>query len=177
MEGELSIRSFEAGDQEQARWLILQGLGEHFGYIDETLNPDLEDIPHNYILAGHVFVVACMGRELVGTGALISHGEGISEMVRISTRKDYRRQGIGQAIVTYLVNVARLRGDRRIIVKTNASWHDAIHLYKRLDFVEYGRTAPGVGLELLLAAPEQGASAAKIWPKTWRVELEWLSKG
>jgi GNAT superfamily N-acetyltransferase len=157
MEGELRIRSFEAGDQERARQLILEGLGEHFGYIDETLNPDLDDILHHYLGAGHVFVVACMGRELVGTGALISRGEGISEMVRISTRKTYRRRGIGQAIVISLVNVARQRGDRRIIVKTNASWHDAIHLYQRLGFVEYGRTALGVGLELLLTAPEQGA--------------------
>src|SRR5258708_23019567 len=107
MEDELYIRSFEAGDQEQARWLILEGLGEHFGYLDETLNPDLDDILHTYLRAGHVFVVACMGRELVGTGALILHGEGISEMVRISTRKTYRRRGIGQAIVTYLVDVAR----------------------------------------------------------------------
>ncbi len=154
MEDELCIRSFEVGDQEQARWLILEGLGEHFGYIDETLNPDLDAILYNYLRAGHVFVVACMGREVVGTGALLSHDEGISELVRISTRKDYRRRGIGQAIVTSLVNVARQRGDRRIIVKTNASWHDAIHLYKRLGFVEYERTAPGVGLELLLAAPE-----------------------
>jgi GNAT superfamily N-acetyltransferase len=157
MEGELCIRSFEVDDQEQARWLILEGLGEHFGYLDETLNPDLDDILHTYLRAGHVFVVACMGRELVGTGALILHGEGISEMVRISTRKTYRRRGIGQAIVTYLVDVARQRGDRRIIVKTNASWHDAIHLYQRLGFVEYERTALGMGLELLLTAPEQGA--------------------
>lgn len=157
MEDELRIRSFEVGDREQARWLILEGLGEHFGYIDETLNPDLDDILQNYIIPGHVFMIACMGREMVGIGALILHGEGISEMVRISTRKDYRRRGIGRAIITYLVNVARQRGDRRIIVKTNASWHDAINLYKRLDFVESGRTAIGVGLELLLAAPEPEA--------------------
>ena len=156
MEDELSIRSFEARDQEQARWLILEGLGEHFGYLDETLNPDLDDILHTYLRAGHVFVVACMGRELVGTGALILHGEGISEMVRISTRKTYRRRGIGQAIVTYLVDVARQRGDRRIIVKTNASWHDAIHLYQRPGFVEYERTALGVGLELLLTTVTHG---------------------
>ena len=158
MEDELCIRAFGAGDQEQARWLILQGLGEHFGYIDETLNPDLDDILHNYIVPGHVFVVAYMERELVGTGALLPHGEGISELVRISTRKAYRRRGIGQAIVTYLVNIARQRGDRRIIVKTNASWHDAIHLYTHLGFVAYGHTALGVALELLLAAPEQGAA-------------------
>lgn len=86
-----------------------------------------------------------MGRELVGTGALILHGEGISEMVRISTRKTHRRRGIGQAIVTYLVDVARQRCDRRIIVKTNASWH-----------VEYERTALGVGLELLLTTVTHG---------------------
>ena len=156
MEGELYIRSFEAGDQVQARWLVLEGLGEHFGSIDETLNPDLDDILHNYIRAGHVFVVGCMGREIVGTGALINRGEGISELVRISTRKDSRRRSVGQVIITSLVNLARLRGDWRIIVKTNASWHDVITFYKRLDFVEYERTALGVSLQLLLAALEQG---------------------
>lgn len=71
MEHELSIRSFEAGDQEQARWLILEGLGEPFGSIDETCNPDVDDILHHYVRAGHVFMVGCMGREIVGTGALI----------------------------------------------------------------------------------------------------------
>jgi GNAT superfamily N-acetyltransferase len=168
MEGELCIRFFEVGDQEQARWLILEGLGEHFGYIDETLNPDLDDILHNYIIPGHVFMIACMGREMVGTGALIFHGEEISEMVRISTRKEYRRRGIGRAIITSLVNVARQRGDQRIIVKTNASWHDAINLYKRLGFVESGRTALGVSLELLLAAPEPGAEADRHHHQAWR---------
>src|SRR6266567_3840142 len=108
MEGELYIRSFEAGDQVQARWLVLEGLGEHFGSIDETLNPDLDDILHNYIRAGHVFVVGCMGREIVGTGALINRGVGISELVRISTRKDSRRRSVGRVIITSLVNLARL---------------------------------------------------------------------
>jgi hypothetical protein len=41
----------------------------------------------------------------------------------------------------------------RIIVKANASWHDAIHLNKRLSVIEYGRTARGVGMELLLVVP------------------------
>ena len=156
MEDGLHIRHFEVGDQEQARWLILEGLGEHFGYIDETLNPDLDDILHNYIMAGHVFLVVYIGRELVGTGGLILHDEGISEMVRISTRKDYRRQGIGQSIISSLVNTAREQGSRRIIVETNADWYDAISLYKRLGFVEYRSTRDAVHLELLLDTLEQG---------------------
>src|ERR1700751_3223459 len=98
MEGEFTIRFFAMGDQEQARWLVLEGLGEHFGHIDETLNPDLDDLLHNYIEAGYVFVVGCVGQEIISTGALILEGEGISRLVRISTRKEYRRRGIGQAI-------------------------------------------------------------------------------
>ncbi len=34
----LYIRTFEVGDQDQATSLILEGFGERFGYIDETLN-------------------------------------------------------------------------------------------------------------------------------------------
>lgn len=156
MVDELHIRPFEMGDQEQARWLILEGLGEHFGYIDETLNPDLDDILHNYIALGHVFLVASIGEELAGTGALILHEKGISEMVRISTRKKHRRRGIGQSIITSLVTAARERDMRRIIVKTNISWHDAIHLYKRLGFVAYECTQEAMSLELPLDILEQG---------------------
>ena len=155
MEDGLHIRHFEVGDQEQARWLILEGLGEHFGYIDETLNPDLDDILHNYIMAGHVFLVAYIGWKLVGTGALIFGCEGRSEMVRITTHKGYRRRGIGQAIITSLLNTARAGGNKRIIVKTNASWHEAIRLYKRFGFVEYGCTTDVVKFELLLDILEQ----------------------
>jgi hypothetical protein len=66
----ITIRPFEARDQQAARQLILSGLGEHFGYIDESLNPDLDEIMANYVTAGHVFIVAHSGEQLLGTGAL-----------------------------------------------------------------------------------------------------------
>lgn len=40
----IKVRPFETRDQVAARKLILSGLGEHFGFIDERLNPDLDDI-------------------------------------------------------------------------------------------------------------------------------------
>jgi deferrochelatase/peroxidase EfeB len=43
------VRDFKRQDQENARLLILAGLGEHFGFVDETINPDIEDIEKNYI--------------------------------------------------------------------------------------------------------------------------------
>lgn len=36
----LRSRSFEPCDQDAARHLILAGLGEHVGWIDETRNPE-----------------------------------------------------------------------------------------------------------------------------------------
>jgi hypothetical protein len=36
----------------------LAGLEDHFGYIDHTCNPDLEDITTSYIQAGDIFFVA-----------------------------------------------------------------------------------------------------------------------
>ena len=68
----IHIRPFVPHDQIAARQLILNGLGEHFGWIDETRNPDLDDIAANYIQHGNVFVVAKLGGALVGTGGLIT---------------------------------------------------------------------------------------------------------
>ena len=150
MESILQIRLFQAEDQRAAREVILVGFGERFGFINEALNPDLDDIMHTYIAAGDIFVVGYAGTELVATGALVKLEDELSEMVRISTRKDYRKRGIASAIITKLIDLARQRGDRRIIMRTNLEWEDAINLYKRLGFTEFGRTPHGVGLELWL---------------------------
>jgi hypothetical protein len=68
----LRIRSFQARDQKTARQLILAGLGEHFGWIDETRNPDLDDIAANYVDRGSTSLVAEIDGKLVGTAALIA---------------------------------------------------------------------------------------------------------
>jgi len=150
MEGELQIRLFQAEDQQRAREVVLVGFGERFGFINEALNPDLDDILDTYIAAGDIFVVGYVGRELVATGALVKLEDELSEMVRISTCKEYRKRGIASAIIRHLIELARQRGDRRIIIKTRLDWEDAITLYKRLGFTEFGRAQYGIGLELWL---------------------------
>jgi GNAT superfamily N-acetyltransferase len=144
---DLILRPFQAADQDAARRLILAGLGEHFGHIDESLNPDLTDIQATYIAPGHRFVVAWIGEERVGTGALrIAAPEG--ELVRISVSPDYRRRGIGQAIVAHLIDWARQQGLARLLVETNNDWYDAINLYQRFGFIEYNSDETNVYLSL-----------------------------
>lgn len=145
------IRPFGAADQEAARELILAGLGEHFGTIDESLNPDLTDISATYLAPGHLFIVAEVGGELAGTGALRWHGVTEGELVRISVGSRHRRLGIGQALVAYLIGAARRAGLARLLVETNLDWSDAIRLYERFGFREYDRDAISVYMCLDLA--------------------------
>ena len=136
------MRPFEARDQAAARALILQGLGEHFGQIDETLNPDLNDIATSY--ATGVFLVACDGDEIVGSGALTPREDAVAILSRMSTAATHRRRGVGRAVLTRLVEAARERGCSRVVLGTNADWADAIAFYVAFGFVRdaayaYGR--------------------------------------
>lgn len=145
----LTIRPFHPADQVAARRLILGGLGEHFGFIDASFNPDLDDIWRHYVLAGATFAVAEVDGELVGTGALVAEatgGQAAGRMVRVSVSAEYRRLGIGRRLVNYLVEAARRRGYRQLVVETNHDWHDAIRLYRACDFIEYGRDEESVHL-------------------------------
>ncbi|HEY3342419.1 MAG TPA: GNAT family N-acetyltransferase [Anaerolineae bacterium] len=148
---EILFRPFQEYDQAAARALILQGLGAHFGFIDETLNPDLNDIAAHYIRPGHLFLLAEMEGQIVGTGALINAAPKVAQMVRVSVCHAQRRHGIGRAMVTQLVQAARRHGYRRVQVETNKDWFDAIGLYRSCGFNEYARDDVSVYMALGLA--------------------------
>lgn len=141
------VRPFAQGDQHATRALILHGLGDRFGFIDETLNPDLDDIAAHYLAEGHHFLVALCQQTLVGTGALLLQSDQIGQIVRVSTDRAYRRQGIAFTICLQLINLAHQHGLSRLIVETTCDWSDAIRLYQKLGFVEYQRVRRGVSLE------------------------------
>lgn len=144
------MRPFAATDQQAVRQLILAGLGEHFGMIDETRNPDLNDIQTSYITAGNTFLVVEIDGQIVGTGALITEDEQRGRLVRMSVATAYRRQGIGQALVAALVERAKERGFRYLVLETNQGWKDAIGLYRHCGFSESARTGGLIHMELQL---------------------------
>ncbi len=135
----LLIRPFAAADQAAARRLILDGLGEHFGYIDETRNPDIDDILGQYIDSSQTFIIAEMEGVVVGTGALIRETAQTGRVVRMSVAREMRRMGIAQALMARLIEIARERGYTRLVLETNSGWDDAIGLYQRCGFREYHR--------------------------------------
>ena len=140
--------------------LVNDGLGEHFGVVVESFNPDLDDIAAHYIADGHVFIVAEHAGTLAGTGGLLCEPDGTTgQVVRVSVRHDVRGQGIGSAIVEHLLAVARERGLRRIWMETNVDWITAIRLYEACGFREYARQDGLVFLEREIEPPSASKGA------------------
>jgi len=128
----IKIIPFHTNDQVEVRQLILDGLVEHWGFLDETKNPDLIDIATSYAEA--TFLVAWLDGRIVGTGALLPRSSEEAEIVRMSVKKENRRQGIGRRILQALVARARDQGFKRIILETTASWDEVIKFYLRFGF-------------------------------------------
>jgi enamine deaminase RidA (YjgF/YER057c/UK114 family)/GNAT superfamily N-acetyltransferase len=149
----LLIRPFVAADQEAARALILSGLGEHFGFIDETRNPDIDDILACYIASGQVFIIAEIAGALVGTAALIREAAQTGRVARMSVAREMRRKGIAHALMARLIELARERGYTRLVLETNSGWADAIGFYRRCGFRAYDRADGLTHMALDLTTP------------------------
>ncbi len=150
MPPDILIRPFAPADQPAARRLILAGLGEHFGSIDETRNPDVDDIQRYYVERGNPFLVAELAGDLVGTAALLREDAATARVVRVSVARAFRRQGIARSLVARLLADARSRGFTRVLVETNLDWGDALGLYRALGFEEYARDDESRHLALAL---------------------------
>lgn len=129
---DLVIEPLTPADQPAARALILAGLEEHWGWLDPSLNPDLDDMLTSY--AGAVFLAAKLDGALIGTGALIAKNEGVGRIVRMSVDKAHRRGGVGSRILRALLDEARALGYGKIVLETTETWDDAIGFYLRNGF-------------------------------------------
>ena len=86
---------------------MLQGLAEHFGFIDPSLNPDLHDIESSFITAG--FFVAEYDGNVIGTVGLLFESRR-ARIVRMSVDKDHRKTGIASALLARSVEATPSRG-------------------------------------------------------------------
>lgn len=126
------IRPFRPEDQIPVRKLILNGLSEHWGWLDPRKNPDLVDIG-SYFEDG-LFLVAEYNGEIVGTGGLLQGGDGRAQIVRVHVAEHCRRMGLGSRIVNTLCEKALALGYTRVVLETTESWKGVICFYESNDF-------------------------------------------
>lgn len=133
-QGKVEIRPFQAEDQAAIKQLILAGLADHWGTLDSELNPDLDDIAKSY--RGETFLLAVQGEEIIGCGALIKEEGmvGYGRIVRMSVKKENRRQGIGQLILHHLQIAAKQRQFHKIVLETTQTWIEVVAFYRANGF-------------------------------------------
>ena len=146
MNPDLQIKPFSIIHQSEARLLILEGLGEHWGWIDEEINEDLLDIAHSYA-EGH-FVLGWLGSTLVATEALVNESNGVMRIVRMSVKECFRRQRIGSQMLRHLIRTAHSYGAIKVVLETTDTWHDVVEFYRSFGFIEVARKNGEVHMEL-----------------------------
>ena len=117
--------AFEALNRE---WL------EEFFHVEPQDELVFRD-PHRAIVegGGEIFFVRERG-QLVGTCAVVHHGEGTYELANMAVAPHARGQGYGDWLVRTAVAMVRRRGGTRLYLLSDEVLADALRLYERAGF-------------------------------------------
>jgi predicted GNAT family N-acyltransferase len=107
-------------------------------FVEEQGIPESEEMDDADPHCRHALAYAASG-EIAGTGRLTPTGK----VGRISVLPEYRRAGVGSAIVVHLVNQATELGLPQVYLHAQA---DSVGFYERLGFRAEGPTFDEVGI-------------------------------
>lgn len=134
----VTVRKFVPADQQAARAVIEDGLGEYFGFVDRAANPDLVDIEASYSPPAGAFLIAEVDGAVVGTTGLELEAER-GRLVRVAVARAHRRCGVASALLRKAVALARQARIRELVAHTQPEWEPAVAFYRSHGFAPYGR--------------------------------------
>jgi len=134
--------------------LNYQWLKEDFA-VEEIDRRMLEDPNGNILKKGGAIMFARHGEDIVGTCALIPHGNRTVELVKMAVAPEYRGRGIGRLLTLAAIDRAGAMGANSILLATSPRLLVANVLYKSLGFVvtaegpaeEAGFERPSISME------------------------------
>lgn len=129
------IIEYETALQPYYEQLNIDWLREYF-VVEEADQWMLEN-PEEAILndGGHI-LFAKRGQEIVGTVALKFTSPGVYELAKMTVAKTARGFGLGYVLCNAALLKAKQLGAAKVILYTNSKLQDAIHIYKKLGFVQ-----------------------------------------
>jgi ribosomal protein S18 acetylase RimI-like enzyme len=107
------------------------------GGFDRTLTRQAD--PADLVLPRGLVLVAYVGDEPVGCGALRLHPDGVGEIKRVWVAPHVRGVGIGGRLLAALEDRAGAHGARVARLDTNRALTEAIAMYQRSGYVEVPR--------------------------------------
>ncbi len=117
---------------------------EKYFTVEETDISILSDPNRRIIKKGGSILFALMDGEVVGTCALIRHGEGVMELAKMGVTPGAQGHGVGTALAEAIIRRARASGAKRLYLHTSPVLKKACRLYRRLGFRKVKRSpVPG----------------------------------
>jgi ribosomal protein S18 acetylase RimI-like enzyme len=114
----------------------------------QNVAEELSTLPGKYARPGGVVLIAWDGDEAAGAIAYRMVEPGVCEMKRLYIRPVFRGKGIARELANELIDDARARGYRTMLLDTLASMSAARSLYRDLGFAPvapyYENPLPGV---------------------------------
>jgi putative acetyltransferase len=136
---------------------ILQAYG--IATNPDTTERDLVDLEGYYGGEKGAFYVLLDGDRVVGTAAFHRHDEQTCELGRMYLAPDYRRRGLGRALLEMITREIQARGFRRMRLATASVLTEAITLYSSVGFSRVCGGASGGNCDVVMEKelPKDGA--------------------
>lgn len=125
--------------------------GQMGGHIaDNDTACDISDIQAAYMKCpgGHFWVAEAPSGEIVGTVGVQQHERGLGEVRRLRVRNDFRRRGIGSALMEEALRFCQENGYLKVTLDTFMEHEPAIKLFEKFRF-RHSRTKKINGKELM----------------------------
>jgi putative acetyltransferase len=135
----LSIAPAAANEMEEIRTLFR----EYAVIVQEALcfqgfDGELETLPGEYVPPGGILLLARDEAGAAGCVALRRLDAASAEMKRMYVRDSYRGKGLGRQLAVAVIEEARSRNYRRLVLDTLPKLTTAITLYRSLGFRDVG---------------------------------------
>jgi putative acetyltransferase len=108
----------------------------NFSLCFQGFDEELASLPGKYAPPVGELLLAMLDTQSLGCVALRDLGEGICEMKRLYVDPAHRGAGLGEKLVSEIINSGRALGYKTMRLDTIASMHPAIRLYRRAGFRE-----------------------------------------
>lgn len=129
-----NLRRAVNADRAAVMILVADGLAEFGLHPDpSTSEADLLDLEAAYDGSGGLFLVADH-EGLIGCGGLLMLDAETAKIRKMYVRSDRRGEGIGRTILRRLIDEAKWRGKRRVVLETTGAMRAAQALYEAHGF-------------------------------------------
>jgi len=143
------LEAFERGEDmvqlHLGNWHDLQKLASPLRtevFVDEQKVPAEMEWDEDDKTALHCVAVNRMGMPLA-TGRLLQHGPGVARIGRMAVKKQMRGSDLGHRVLHALMDAARARGDRQVLLHAQCS---AEGFYQRAGFAPHGAVFEEAGI-------------------------------